>query len=150
MYAIKVKLDLAFLNIGLNRIRNNRRCTREEKGLATYEFGIVDNFIENKWYSDYTPKKYNCTFINDDLFEEIWIKNRDEFRRMRTYFQVSTQRGVGLDQTGVTLIPPKELGKFYDILIRVNRFYKSEEIHELTKKVLEAMKKEKYMIVYGI
>lgn len=118
--------------------------------MATYGFGIVDNFIEGKWYSDYTPKKYNCTFVNDDLFEEIWSKNMNEFRRMRTYFEVSTQQGVGLDQTGVTLIPPKELEKFYDILVKANRLYKSEEIHELIKKILEAMKQEKYMIVYGI
>ncbi|WP_058486961.1 hypothetical protein [Defluviitalea phaphyphila] len=26
--------------------------------MAKHEFGIIDSFEENKWYSDYEPEKY--------------------------------------------------------------------------------------------
>jgi len=42
--------------------------------LAKHEFGIIDSFEENKWYSEYEPEKYNCISVSDDLIEELIIK----------------------------------------------------------------------------
>ena len=42
--------------------------------MAKHEFGIIDSFEENKWYSNYEPEKYNCISVSDDLIEELIIK----------------------------------------------------------------------------
>jgi ribosomal protein S3AE len=34
--------------------------------MAKHEFGIIDYFEENKWYSVYEPEKYNCISVSDD------------------------------------------------------------------------------------
>ena len=39
--------------------------------MAKHEFGIIDSFKENKWYSDYEPEKYNCISVSDDLIEQL-------------------------------------------------------------------------------
>lgn len=38
--------------------------------MAKHDFGIIDSFKENKWYSDYEPEKYNFISADDDLSEE--------------------------------------------------------------------------------
>lgn len=49
--------------------------------MAKHEFGIIDSFEENKWYSNYEPEKYNCISVSDDLIEELIIKYNPEFRK---------------------------------------------------------------------
>lgn len=45
--------------------------------LAKHDFGIIDSFKENKWYSDYEPEKYNCISFPDDYNEESNIYLKD-------------------------------------------------------------------------
>ncbi len=85
--------------------------------MAEHDFGIIDFFEENKWYSDYEPEKYNCISVDDDLLEELIIKYNKELMEMKTYFQVTTQPGNGLDYCGVTLIPPESLKQFSEELL---------------------------------
>ncbi|WKV08568.2 hypothetical protein Q2T46_13700 [Thermoanaerobacterium sp. CMT5567-10] len=118
--------------------------------VAKHEFGIIDSFEENKWYSDYEPKKYNCISVNDDLIEELIKKYNEELMAIKTYFQVTTQPGNGLDYYGVTLIPPKSLIQFRDVIIKANSQYQSQELQALIEMITDAIKKDKYLIHYGI
>jgi len=77
--------------------------------MAKHEFGIIDYFEENKWYSAYEPEKYNCISVSDDLIEELIIKYNEELMAIKTYFQVTAQPGTGLDYCGITLIPQNPL-----------------------------------------
>ncbi|MDU1349961.1 MULTISPECIES: hypothetical protein [Clostridiaceae] len=118
--------------------------------LAKHEFGIIDSFEENKWYSEYEPEKHNCISVNDDLIEELIIKYNEELMAIKTYFQVTTQPGNGLDYYGVTLIPPKSLIQFRDVIIKANSQYQSQELQALIEMITDAIKKDKYLIHYGI
>ena len=118
--------------------------------MAKHEFGIIDFFEENKWYSDYEPEKYNCISISDDIIEELIIKFNDELMTIKTYFQVTSQPGTGLDYCGVTLIPPESLKQFKDIIIKANNHFKAKELQLLTEKITEAITGNKYLIHYGI
>jgi len=118
--------------------------------LAKHEFGIIDFFEENKWYSDYEPEKYSCISVSDDLIEELIIKYNQELTAIKTYFQITTQPGNGLDYHGVTLIPPESLRQFREIIVKANDHYQSQELKLLIEKISDAISKNKYLIHYGI
>jgi hypothetical protein len=118
--------------------------------VAKHEFGIIDSFEENKWYSEYEPEKYNCISVNDDLIGELIIKYNEELMAIKTYFQVTTQPGAGLDYCGVTLISPESIKQFRDIIIKANNHFKTKELQLLTEKITEAITESKYLIHYGI
>ena len=102
--------------------------------LAKHEFGIIDSFEENKWYSEYEPEKYNCISVSDDLIEELIIKYNEELMTIKTYFQVTTQPGTGLDYCGITIIPTDSLRQFRDIIIKANSQYQSQELKLLIER----------------
>ena len=118
--------------------------------MAKHEFGIIDSIEKNRWYSEYEPVKYNCVSVSDDLIEELITKYIEELMAIKTYFQVTTQPGVGLDYCGVTLIPPESLKQFRDIIIKADNHFKSKEFQLLTEKITEAIAENKFMIHYGI
>lgn len=118
--------------------------------MAKHEFGIIDFFEENKWYSNYEPEKYNCISVSDGLIEELIIKYNEELMAIKTYFQVATQPGTGLDYFGVTIIPPEFLRDFRNIIIKANNQYQWQELKLLIEKVSDAISKNKYLIHYGI
>lgn len=118
--------------------------------LAKHEFGVIDFFEENKWYSEYEPLKYDCISVDDDLVEEILLNYDKEFMKVKTYFQITTQPGHGLDYTGVTLIPQNSLKQFCDIITKANSQYRSRELELLIGKISDAMNENKYLIHYGI
>ena len=131
------------------RIRENI-CVCRGDSLAKHEFGIIDCFKEGKWYSDYKPEKYNCISVDDGLLEEMIIKYNEELMEIKTYFQVTTQPGSGLDYYGVTLIPPDSLRQFKDIIIELNNDYGYQQLELLIQKISEAIRENKYLIHYGI
>jgi len=118
--------------------------------LAKHEFGIIDSFEENRWYSEYEPEKYNCVSVSDDLIEELITKYNEELMEIKTYFQITTQPGAGLDYCGVTLIPPESLKQFRDVIIKANSHYQSQELKLLIEKISAAINENKYLIHYGI
>ena len=69
---------------------------------------------------------------------------------IKTYFQVTTQPGTGLDYCGVTLIPPESLKQFRDVIVKANNHFKAKELQLLTEKITEAITGNKYLIHYGI
>lgn len=118
--------------------------------MAKHEFGIIDLFEENKWYSDYEHEKYNCISVNDDLVEEAIVKYNEELMSIKTYFQITTHPCTGLDCCGVTIIPPESLKQFRGIFIRANSKYQSKELKLFIKKISNAINENKYLIHYGI
>jgi hypothetical protein len=118
--------------------------------LAKHKFRIIDSFEENRWYSEYEPEKYNCVSVSDDLIEELITKYNEELMAIKTYFQVTTQPGTGLDYCGVTLIPPESLKQFRDVIVKANSQYQSQELQALIEIITDAIKKDKYLIHYGI
>lgn len=118
--------------------------------MSTHEFGIMDSFEENKWYSAYEPQKYNCISVNDVIIEDLIIRFDKELRAIKTYHIVSTQVGKGLDYTGVTIIPPESLNQFRDVLSKANSRYQSPELQALLEMLTEAIKLGKHLIHYGI
>ncbi len=107
--------------------------------MAKHDFGIIDFFEGNKWYSEYEPEKYNCISVDDDVLEELIIKYNEELMAIKTYFQVTTQPGNGLDYCGVTLIPPESLKQFREVVIKANNYYQSQELQLLIEKVSNAI-----------
>jgi len=118
--------------------------------LAKHEFGIIDFFEKNKWYSDYESEKYSCISVSDDLIEELIIKYNEELTAIKTYFQITTQPGNGLDYYGITLIPPESLRQFREIIVKANDHYQSKELKLLIEKISGAISKNRYLIHYGI
>jgi len=124
----------------------------DERGdsLAKHEFGIIDSFKENKRYSEYEPEKYNCISVCDDLIDELIMMHNEELLAIKTYFQVTTQPGSGLDYCGVTIIPPESLRQFRDVIIKANNCLNSKELQLLVEKIDEAIKENKHLIHYGL
>ncbi len=118
--------------------------------MAKHEFGIIDSCEENKWYSEYEPEKYNCISVSDDLIEKLIVTYEKELMAIKTYFQVTTKPGRGLDYCGVTIIPPESLKQFRDVIIKANNEYQYQELEALIEKISDAIKNDKYIIHYGI
>lgn len=118
--------------------------------LTTHGFGIMDEIMYNVDYVYYEPEEYSCIFINDDFIEEIIHNYLEGFKNMETYAHSTNDPGWGLNYCGITLIPPKALQKFSDIITSANNQYKSQELELLINMISEAMRENKFLIHYGI
>lgn len=118
--------------------------------MAKHDFGIIDSFEDDKWYSDYEPEKYNCISVSDALIEQLLIRYLKEIGNLKTYFHVKKHPALGLDYCGTTIIPPRSLKEFKKIIISANKQFKSNELDELIKKIDGAIKENKHIIHYGI
>lgn len=111
-----------------------------------HEFGILDDFDSQKRYDDYTPQKYDCISVDDDIISSF-IEN---LSIMKTYFHSFNRPEQGLAYYGITIIPPESLSLFYDVVTSSGYFKNSDELSELASKIIQATKERKYMIHYGI
>lgn len=111
-----------------------------------HEFGIFDDFDSQKRYIDYTPQKYDCISVDDDIISSI-IEN---LSIMKTYFHSFNCPGQGLAYYGITIIPPESLSLFYDAVTSSGYFKNSDELSELASKIILAIKEKRYMIHFGI
>ena len=107
--------------------------------MAKHDFGIIEKFEDDKWYSDYEPEKYNCISVSDELIDEVIIEYLEELGHLKTYFHVKKHSGLGLDYCGTTII-----------IVRANKQFKSNELDKLINKINIAIKENKYVIHYGI
>ncbi|NLM49901.1 MAG: hypothetical protein GX196_02985 [Clostridiaceae bacterium] len=118
--------------------------------MSKFEFGIIENFENDKWYSKYEPEKYNCVSVNDDTIDKIMEGYHDELAKIKTYFQTKSQEGRGIDYAGVTLIPPESLEGFLAVIKKANERLKDKELEDLVKKINEAKACGKHIICYGL
>ena len=123
--------------------------------MDSVEIGVIDNFDKNYDYSivesglEYREaiKKYRCISISDDVFYEYVFRATD----MDTYFQNYSSPMKGLEHYGETIIPPKSIIKFIDIIKKV-QIPKNESISikSLLNMAEVAHKQGKYLICFGI
>lgn len=118
--------------------------------MAKHDFGIIEKFEADKWYSDYEPEKYNCICVSDEVIEEMLIEYLEDLGNLKTYFHVKKHPGLGLDYCGTTIIPPSSLKEFKKIITTANKRFKSLELDKLIKKVNIAIRENKHLIHYGI
>ena len=117
---------------------------------CNHEFGIIDRLEDYDEY-EYSPKKYNCVSVDDDFLSEVWhagLKNK--IKNLETFAHNTSRPFKDLAYYGITLIPPKSLKYFLDIIIEANLKYKSKELKMLIEKISTAIKENKWMIHYGI
>ncbi|MEO1771872.1 hypothetical protein [Candidatus Enterococcus ferrettii] len=110
-----------------------------------HEFGII-NDLSQVSYLEYAPEKYHCISVSDNhilpLLESLFL--------MRTYFNSLDRPEYGLAYYGTTLIPPESLSTFLDIILSFKSIKQQDDIIELSRKIIQAKKENKYMIHYGI
>lgn len=115
-----------------------------------HEFGIIDH-IEDYKEDQYEPEKYNCISVDGDLIDKIYNQGfKDKLDLLETFAHNRNRPYRGLAYYGITLIPQKSLKEFLDIIMEANMEYKSEDFENLIKKISIAIKKNKYVIHYGI
>jgi len=118
--------------------------------LATHGFGIMDEMMYEVDYVCYEPEEYNCIFIDDDFIDAIIHNFLEDFKNMKTYFHNTSKLGWGLNYCGITLIPSESLENFKDIITKANNYYKSLKLESLINMISDAIKKNKFIIHYGI
>ena len=111
------------------------------------EFGIIDEIDYKKDYGVYEPEKYDCVYIDDDLYINDWW---ERLTTMKTYFHSMDRPAFALARWGVTLIPPESLPIFQDIVITDKRIYTDNRLVDLSNKIQEAIEKNKFMIHFGV
>ncbi|KAB2331253.1 short-chain dehydrogenase [Bacillus mesophilum] len=111
-----------------------------------HEFGILDEFDQEKKYISYEPEQYNCVPIEDDLIQSVAA----DLSIMRTYFQSIKRPEFDLAMWGITLIPPESLPLFYEKVTSSKDFKESGDLADLAAKILQAIEDEKYMIHFGV
>ena len=114
------------------------------------EFGIIENFDEKADYTDYSPKKYHCVAIDDDLYLNDWWEALSRIDTFNVYTKGVLQPQKALSRWGITIIPPKSLPNFLDIVIKDKRYKRDANLVALAALIEEAIKEQKYVIHYGV
>ncbi|QZY56849.1 hypothetical protein [Crassaminicella profunda] len=115
-----------------------------------HRFGIID-CLEEYTEDEFDPEKYNCTCLDHDFLGEIYHAGfKDKIEKLETFFHNTNKPSKDLAYYGITLIPPKSLKYFLNIIVEENVKYKSKELEMLIEKISTAMKANKWMIHYGI
>ena len=111
------------------------------------EFGIIDEIDPLKDYSHYEPEKYNCVYIDDDIYINDWW---EQLTKMKTYFHKMDSPAFALARWGVTLIPPESLPIFLDIVKNDQRLLVDKHLVDLVDKIQAAIAENKFMIHFGV
>lgn len=111
-----------------------------------HEFGIVEDIYIEQNFNNYSPQKFNCISVNDDIINDLY----EHLSIMKTFYHSLDRPEFGLANWGITIIPTQSLSLFYDVVASSKIFKKSIELNELAAKINQAKEERKYMIHYGI
>ena len=114
------------------------------------EFGIINDFNEKKDYTGYHPEKYHCVAIDDDLYLNDWWNDLSRIDTLNVYDKGVLQPQTALSRWGITIIPPKSLTDFLDIVIKDKSYKRDANLVALAALIEEAIKEQKYVIHYGV
>ena len=114
------------------------------------EFGIIEEFNENNDYTGYYPERYNCVYIDDDLYLNDWWDSLSLLDTFNVYEKGILQPQKALSRWGITIIPPQSLHGLLEIILRDKRCKKDDHLIALANLVWQAICDEKYMIHYGV
>lgn len=110
------------------------------------EFGIIEEIMSET--QDYiNPAKEDCVSIADDVYIDDWW---DRLCVMRTYFHSLNRPEFGLARYGITLIPPKSLLAFQEIVLSDRRINTDDHLVALANMIQDAIDRNKFMIHYGV
>ncbi len=110
------------------------------------EFGVIEDIGETKEYS-YDPEKYQCVYIDDDIYIDDWW---DKLVLLKTYFHSLDRPELGLARWGITIIPPDSLPGFQEIVLSDKRINEDVHLRDLADKIQDAISRNKYMIHFGV
>lgn len=113
--------------------------------MPKHEFGIIENITHDD-YTDYDPNKYNCISVDDKSI----LAMMSSLKLLKTYFHSLDRPERGLAYYGTTIIPPSSLSEFLDIILAEKNLKNHDNINNLGQKIIEAKKRNKYMIHFGI
>lgn len=109
--------------------------------MASHGFGIMETApVVGKRYDKYEPEKYNCISIDDDYIEHI----QEQLDVFDSFSHTLDRPVKGLNYVGITLIPPASISAFLSVI------GDSVEYAELRKLLIEAEKRNKFVIHYGL
>ena len=111
------------------------------------QFGIIDEIDYNKDYSEYEPDRYNCVWIDDEIYIEDWWT---QLCLMKTFYHSMDRPDIALARYGVTIIPPESLPLFQNIVLSDSRIKADIHLVELAEVIWTAIEQNKHMIHYGI
>ena len=111
--------------------------------MANHEFGIMQNQPMNKErFDEYEPNKYDCIVVDDNFIEPILI----DLQSIECYWHTLQKPAKGITYYGITLIPPKSIDKFINILLVQDKV----EYAYLISLFNKAKENNKYIIHFGI
>ena len=108
------------------------------------EFGIINDFDYDRDYSEYIEGG-QLVCIGDEALD-FWD---DDFHHIKTYHYSYDRPSFGLMRHGISLIPPKSLRAFLDIVINDRREEYKYELEALRELIIEAIEKDRFVIHYG-
>ena len=114
------------------------------------EFGIIENFDESADYTEYSPKKYHCVAIDDDLYMNDWWNALLQIDTFNVYSKGVLQPQKALSRWGITIIPPSSLPALLDIVLSDKRSKKDKRLIAFAGLIHQAIIENKYMIHYGV
>lgn len=93
-------------------------------------------------YDEYEPQRYDCIAVKDDYIESILPL----CSRIDTFANTTKNPFKGLNEDGITLIPPDSAAKIAEILDKIG----NPSFGKLIVMLKKAAEERKYVIHYGI
>ena len=114
------------------------------------EFGMIENFNEKADYTEYSPKKYHCVAIDDDLYLNDWWAALSRIDTFNVYTKGVLQPQKSLSRWGITIIPPSSLPALLDIVLSDRRSKRDKRLSAFAGLIHQAITENKYLIHYGV
>lgn len=113
---------------------------------CVHDFGIVEDLSALPEEIAYEPEKYGCVWIDDDYLDG-W---QPRLALIPTFFHTPDRPERGLARYGITLIPPASLPALEEILLSEPKLKTDEQLVELSRVIREAIRRQKYVIHFGV
>lgn len=114
------------------------------------EFGIIEHLDAKADYTEYSPKKYHCVAIDDDLYLNDWWRALSLIDTYNVYSKGVLQPQKALSRWGITIIPPSSLPALLDIVLSDKRYKKDKRLIAFAGLLHRAIMENKYVIHYGV
>ena len=109
--------------------------------MARHEFGMMQHPPQQgKRYDDYEPWEYDCISVDDEYLEGIVEK----FNHIDFYWHTLDVKGKGIAYCGITLIPPRSIKAFIDVIKGISQLSELKELSE------RAERENNWIIHFGL
>ena len=118
------------------------RKTKGAQNMAFHEFGIMQEIPKGR-YDKYEPEKYSkLVAVDMEIIDRVLTRTIV----IPTYSHSIKAPFNGLNETGITLIPPDSATKMADLFEKTQ----IQELAKVTKLLRLAAEESKYVIHFGI